>query len=145
MPRGGRGGNSGGNDGGVIRGNNRDNVLTGGAEDELIFGRGGDDTINAGAGNDTVTGGEGADVFVVDADTQFLTITDFENGVDRIDLSAFGINANDIWGGQYVGYLGDANGDTVLQFFDTVSNQMVAQVTLQDFDYTLIDPSDYIL
>lgn len=145
MPRGGNGGNFGGGGGNIIRGNTRDNVLIGGDADELIFGRDGDDTINAGAGNDTVTGGEGADVFVVDAGTQFLTITDFENGVDRIDLSAFGINANDIWGGQYVGYLADANGDTILQFFDTQSSQMVAQVTLQGFDYTLIDPSDYIL
>lgn len=145
MPRGGRGGNGGGGNDTVIRGNNRDNVLSGTEADEIIFGRGGDDTINAGAGSDTVTGGAGADVFVVDAQTQSLVITDFENGVDQIDLSAFGIDANDIWGGQYVGYLGDANGDTILQFFDTYSNQMVAEVTLQNFDYTLIDPSDYIL
>lgn len=145
MPRGGHGGNSGSSGGATIRGNNRDNILNGTSADEMIFGRDGDDTINAGAGNDTVTGGAGADVFVVDANTQFLTITDFENGVDRIDVSAFGINPNDPFGGQYGGYLADENGNTILQFYDQYTSQMVAQVTLVGFDYTNIDITDYIL
>ncbi|MDA7426664.1 M10 family metallopeptidase C-terminal domain-containing protein [Thalassococcus lentus] len=147
MPRGGNGngGNGGGGStGGTIRGSNRDDFLFGSSADELIFGRRGDDTIDAGAGSDTVTGGSGADVFVVGPDTDRLVITDFEDGIDQIDVSAFGINPANPFGGQYVGYLADADGDTILQFFDTMSGDMLAEVVLEDFNYTQIDQSDYI-
>ncbi len=130
--------------GGTIRGNNRDNVLTGTNADEFVFGRGGDDVIDTGGGNDVATGGSGADTFVIGPGTGVLTITDFENGVDRIDVSAFGIDANDPWGGQYGGYLADLNGDTYLTFYDLTTGQEVAEVILQNVDYTLIDISDYI-
>ena len=145
MPRGGNG--NGGPDRGngeTIRGSKRDDLLIGGDGDEFIFGRAGNDTIDAGAGQDTVTGGEGADVFVIGPDTEGLTITDFDNGVDKIDVSAFAINPQDPWSGQYVGYLADANGDTYLQFFDTTSGDMVAEVVLQGFSYLDIDVTDYI-
>lgn len=145
MPRGGNGNGQGGGSTGEIRGSQRDDLLIGTGADEIVFGRRGDDTIDAGAGSDTVTGGDGADVFVVTPDTDRLVITDFEDGVDRIDVSALGIDQNDIWGGRYVGYLADAGGDTYLQFYDTQSNEMVAEVVLENFDYQQIDPGDYIL
>lgn len=69
--------------------------LSGTAGDDLIAGRGGDDRLSGGGGNDrlidgtgkdTLTGGAGADVFVFVADGQTDRITDFEDGLDLIDL-----------------------------------------------------------
>ncbi|MGL5010600.1 MAG: calcium-binding protein, partial [Paracoccaceae bacterium] len=80
-------------------GTDGDDVLTGsGAGDQLYGGNGNDvlaggaghDILLDGAGADTLTGGGGADVFVLSADGAPETITDFELGVDRIDLSEWG-------------------------------------------------------
>jgi serralysin len=77
------------------------NVLSGGAGDDSLSGVGGDDVLNGGAGNDTLYGGAGADrlvggagadrfVFASTADSPVAgrdVITDFQSGLDRIDLS----------------------------------------------------------
>lgn len=74
-------------------------VISAGAGDDLIDGGGGNDTLAGGdgadiildgKGQDVMTGGAGADVFVLSADRQLDRITDFEPGLDRIDLSAWG-------------------------------------------------------
>jgi serralysin len=74
-------------------------VATGGAEDERLLGStgadslsggGGDDFLNDGAGADTLTGGAGADVFVFHRDGAMDLITDFQDGVDLIDIGAWG-------------------------------------------------------
>ncbi|WP_422028784.1 DUF4214 domain-containing protein [Roseovarius sp.] len=66
--------------------------------DHLVFGDDGDDEIrthdgndilNGGGGNDSLTGGDGADTFVLSPGDGQDTITDFELGLDTIDLSAF--------------------------------------------------------
>ena len=81
-----------GND--TLFGNDAANLLSGGDGKDAINGGGGADTIVGGRGADTLTGGAGADLF------QFLTnqdsglglnrdvITDFQQGSDKIDLSA---------------------------------------------------------
>jgi len=101
----------GNDDANVIRGNSASNVLTGmGGDDTMNGGPGGDDSLNGergddrlfgGAGNDTLIGDLGTDTLVggADADT-FLyastaestpgagdTITDFESGLDTLDLA----------------------------------------------------------
>lgn len=83
----------------AITGTSAANSLTGGAADELIFGGGGADTLNGGAGDDilvasnsgaSLTGGAGADVFRILPGSVVSWIRDFEQGVDRIDLSEWG-------------------------------------------------------
>ncbi len=51
----------------------------------------GADILMDGAGVTVMTGGMGADVFVMIADGVEDTITDFQLGIDRIDLSAWGL------------------------------------------------------
>lgn len=74
-------------------------TLTGGAGDDQIIatgtgsatlrGAGGDDLLVAGDGGATLTGGAGADLFVLRPVTASVKITDFEPGVDQLDLSLF--------------------------------------------------------
>ncbi|SEK01726.1 Ca2+-binding protein, RTX toxin-related [Sphingobium sp. AP50] len=73
--------------------------------DDQINGLDGDDRIDGGNGSDRLTGGAGADIFVyhyrpindfVTGDIDEDLITDFEVGVDRIDLSAYGISSLEI-------------------------------------------------
>ena len=76
--------------GGVLTGGAGRDVMLGGAGNDHLIGGAGDDILVDGAGQDTLTGGDGADVFVFQADGQADLILDFERGIDRIDLSAWG-------------------------------------------------------
>lgn len=90
-----------GNDDEIYGNSGRDNMFGAGGADQM-FGQAGNDTMNGGGGddildggqhNDTLTGGAGADTFVYNsaADTPIGVIgdkiTDFEVGIDHIDLS----------------------------------------------------------
>lgn len=88
------------------------NTLSGGAGDDIIYGRGGDDEIHGATGNDTIKGGAGndylsggpgsdtltgddagqvySDTFVLSPNTGPDTITDFQAGVDKIELYGCG-------------------------------------------------------
>lgn len=103
---------SGGND--VITGSSFGEVLVGGFGDDTLDGGGGNDTIWGGAGADVMTGGDGADLFrwreASHTGLAFGTrdiITDFEQGVDRIDLSLIDANTG-IAGDQAFTFLGTA-------------------------------------
>ncbi|WP_279340859.1 calcium-binding protein [Zavarzinia aquatilis] len=87
-------------------GNARGNSIDGNDGDNRIFALDGTDTIDAGAGDDLIdggdggdymTGGAGADIFVASARSEGGSgadaITDFEVGVDRIDVSSFGFRS----------------------------------------------------
>jgi serralysin len=84
---------------------------TGTGNDTLI----GNDVANrldGGAGNDKYTGNGGADVFVIAQKGFTDTITDFHSGQDKLDLSAFHINASNVsFSGNAV--LVDVDGDHV--------------------------------
>lgn len=49
------------------------------------------DVLIDGAGTETLSGDAGADVFVLGADGKADTISDFQLGIDRIDISAWGL------------------------------------------------------
>ena len=82
----------------IINGGRNKQTLVGTAGDDVINGYGGRDIIDGGAGNDILidgrgkdflTGGEGADVFRFRDDGKKDVITDFEIGIDKIDLTDF--------------------------------------------------------
>ncbi|WP_193749966.1 calcium-binding protein [Shimia sp. SK013] len=52
-----------------------------------ILGGAGNDILRDGEGQNNLSGGDGADIFVIGADGAHDIITDFEVGVDQIDLS----------------------------------------------------------
>lgn len=73
--------------GAVLAGTANDDHLEGGAGNDRLLGGGGADRLVAGDGVTTMTGGAGADVFVFRRGHGRDRITDFQDGVDRIDLS----------------------------------------------------------
>ncbi|PJI84595.1 putative secreted protein (type I secretion substrate) [Yoonia maricola] len=74
-------------DGDVLTGTTGGDILQGHDGDDIINGAGGDDILRDGLGSDIMTGGAGADVFILSADGETDTITDFTVGEDKIDLS----------------------------------------------------------
>ncbi|MEP4199321.1 MAG: calcium-binding protein [Aliishimia sp.] len=141
----------------LLKGNDGDDMITGGAGDDTISGQvgdddlsgnagndeimggGGRDLINAGDGDDQLTGGSGADVFVFDTVATTgggtNTITDFMDGIDLLDLSAYGYaNATAALSGSV-----QDNADVSL----TLNDGQI--VFLENFLLTDLDGSDLIL
>ncbi|MDO8327922.1 MAG: hypothetical protein Q7T28_13430 [Cypionkella sp.] len=74
-----------------LTGSGGQDLLIGGAGNDTLAGGAGDDLLVAGGGLDRLTGGAGADTFVLQAsDGLQSVITDFEPGLDRINLAAWG-------------------------------------------------------
>ena len=69
--------------------------ITGSGNDTLI-GNEVANRLDGGSGQDTYTGGAGADTFVVKDTGSFDIITDFKSGEDKLDLTAFGIDADNL-------------------------------------------------
>lgn len=119
-----------------------DDALTGTARDDMLIGQGGDDTLAGGAGDDVLiagqghdvlTGGAGADVFVFTADGQADRITDFQPGIDRIDLGG--------WGRIY-----DISAlDITRQGSDMVLSWRDESVTVEDMDGIWLDPDTWTM
>lgn len=93
---------NGGDDNDELHGGNQDDTLNGGAgadlllggrDNDLLNGDSGADTLIGGLGDDTITGGADGDVFSFAPGDGSDVITDFENGVDVIDLSAHGVTS----------------------------------------------------
>lgn len=128
---------------GTIRGNNRDNILQDTAGDDVMDGRGGNDILISTGGNDTMTGGSGADHFVFNPTGGTVTITDFEDGVDLLDISAFGFlpDGNSTLG--YWGSLESWGNDTHIVMYDLSGEAL--RVVLQGIHHSQISIDDYIL
>ncbi len=79
-----------------LGGGDGNDTLLGGAGHDLLDGGNGDDRIAGGEGFDTLLGGAGADTFVFAGPENFGggmdIITDFQTGLDRIDLSGLGLS-----------------------------------------------------
>jgi serralysin len=81
---------SGGTGSDRLYGGSGNDVLSGGAGRDFLWGGAGMDILDGGAGNDNLTGGAGADIFVFrNLGHGNDRILDFENGIDRIDLTSF--------------------------------------------------------
>lgn len=73
--------------GGALAGTDGNDILQGHDGNDRITGGDGDDILRDGAGSDVMTGGTGADIFILSADGEVDTITNFTLGEDLIDLS----------------------------------------------------------
>lgn len=76
--------------GGTLSGSALDDRMIGSELAESLQGGGGDDFLHDGGGDDLLLGGAGADVFVFDRDGSADRIGDFQDGIDRLDVSDWG-------------------------------------------------------
>lgn len=112
---------SGGDDQDTLKGGSGDDTLLGGSgQDDLRGGDGNDvletsgkgDVLNGGRGDDTLTSGGGNDEFVFGIKAGDDVITDFADGNDKIDLSAYNLqNFNAL---NSSGALSNLSGDGVI-------------------------------
>ncbi len=75
----------------IVRGGDGNDSLFGGRGTDQLFGDAGDDFLSGDRDNDTLTGGLGRDTFALSTGGGLDVITDFENGIDLIQLPA-GLN-----------------------------------------------------
>ncbi len=80
----------------VLRGNQGNDQMTGGAGNDRLIGGLGDDVLAGGVGQDTLLGGAGMDTFVFQTNSGNDRIVGFENGTDKIDLSALELSYQDL-------------------------------------------------
>lgn len=100
----------------IVRGGDGNDSLFGGRGNDQLFGDAGDDFLSGDRDSDTLTGGAGKDTFVLLADGGLDIITDFENGVDLIQLPAGVSNIR----------LQSSGANTLI--IDAVTGQALAQV-----------------
>jgi Ca2+-binding RTX toxin-like protein len=109
-------------------GNDLDNFISAGA---------GSQTLNGGKGNDILTGGADADIFVVAKGNGSDTVNDFQVGVDRIQLSQYGLTSFD----QVKSAMTQKGADVVIKLSDTESltlrDHTTSDFTAKDFQVGL--------
>ena len=130
----------------TLMGRGGDDTLYGGPAggDDRMYGENGNDRIFGGTGNDTIYGGTGDDVLSggVDDDTFVFapgsgddTITDFTDGDDKIDLSAFAdiASVDDL-------SMAQREDNVVIE----LSGQDGGTIIVSDFDIANLDASDFL-
>lgn len=75
-----------------IQGELGNDILLGQDGEDVMFGGANNDILNGGDGDDRLTGGTHADVFVFETNGGFDRITDWQDGVDLVDLTDFGFS-----------------------------------------------------
>lgn len=118
----------------IVYGGAGHDVIYGGAGNDTLWGGLGDDTIHASSGADVMTGGGGADTFWFTGGAD--TITDFEIGIDIINLSRIA---------------------SIAGFADLISNHLVAlsqgarieagngdSLFLAGIDANMLDANDFV-
>lgn len=114
-----------------LAGNNGRDRLVGGTGSDTLSGGAGNDILRGGTGDDILTGGAGADVFQFRANDHSNVITDFEVGVDHIEIlkGARGMGGVDF----------EQIGDDVAIYFGNVT------LIVEDTTVELMDDSDNFL
>ncbi|WP_197274367.1 M10 family metallopeptidase C-terminal domain-containing protein, partial [Novosphingobium sp. AAP93] len=124
----------------VLFGGNGNDTLDGAGGDDELNGGAGADTLVGGSGDDTLRGGSGNDIFSYTA-RRFGddVITDFVQGQDRINLSAFGIADLETLSP----YILESLGSTVISLVYgglsesiTISGILPSQLTASDFIFS---------
>lgn len=120
-------------------GSSHSDLLHGSEDDNTIVGGGGADTIVGNGGDDIFVGGSGADTFRFN-DTQEAeadVISDFEVGVDHIDLRATEFTGfNDLTNGGSR-YMEQDGADTVIHYYDHT-------ITLVNINANDLDAGDFL-
>ncbi|WP_262030294.1 CAP domain-containing protein [Microvirga sp. Mcv34] len=126
---------NGGND--KLYGGTGNDAITGNAGNDRLFGNGGNDTLNGSSGNDTLTGGAGADTFRFSGKWGADTITDFQNGIDRINLRSTDLSFKDLSITRF-------NADSDGKADDVLIESHGQSIALLNVKHALIGASDFL-
>lgn len=99
--------------------------VTGGSAGDFLVGGGQNDTLNGGGGTDSLLGGAGADRFVFTPGSGNDNVLDFASGTDKIDLTAFDVDFDDLTiatSGAATTVGVDSTGDGAVDFTITLTN-----------------------
>jgi hypothetical protein len=118
----------GGND--TLNGLGGNDRLEGGDGNDVLNAGAGDDILVGGAGNDTQIGGAGADTFVYGIGGQADTITDFQVGTDKIEVSGYTSYVSAVQQGSDT-LITFAGGETIL-----LKNVQASSLSSSDFVFT---------
>ncbi|MGJ8625261.1 MAG: calcium-binding protein, partial [Yoonia sp.] len=117
-----------------LTGGTGDDILDGGSQGDRLFGGDGEDILHGSIGDDELTGGADADSFVFAGTVNDDIITDFEVGVDQIDMTDYGPFSNvDV-----VALLSQSGDDVVLDLGHH------GTVTMQDIDLGDLSLTDFV-
>ncbi|HHC29179.1 MAG TPA: calcium-binding protein, partial [Rhodobacterales bacterium] len=120
-----------------------DPLYGGGGKDVLRGGSGGDYLVGE-RGNDRLIGGSGADIFAFELWTPNFgndRITDFEDGVDKIDLSCLGIADMNAF---LASALSEVNGNAVIDLSEINPAVYSGTITLVNIAQADITPLDFV-
>ena len=107
-----------------LRGDGGQDTLRGGSGNDSLLGGGGNDRLQGDGGKDTLTGGSGKDTYVIRPKDGLDTITDFQDGRDRIQLKGKL---------KFEGLSFKQRGDNVLIRADNQKLLLVQDITVTDF------------
>jgi serralysin len=120
-------------------GNALNNTLLGSDAANGLYGRDGNDVLNGRGGNDILFGDAGNDIFVFTRGGGSDTVGDFTRGVDRIDVSNFGLRS--LAEVQALFYQDTASGAGAIQFSTgdvaIFLNTVMSQLTAADFIFAV--------
>lgn len=124
--------------GDTLLGQGGNDKLFGDAGKDKLNGGSGKDKLNGGKGNDVLIGGKGADKFVFKPNQGEDLIKDFQNGKDKLDLSAFKFKSK-AQALKHFNDAGGANNDTVK--FDHKGTE----ITIKGIDLKELNGADLIV
>jgi Ca2+-binding RTX toxin-like protein len=129
----------GGNGDDKLVGEDGNDILFGGAGKDEIRGDNGNDVLIGGEGVDSLRGGKGSDIFVVTVGSGRDVARDFEKQFDKIDVSAYGWDWDDVRS-----HLKQVGNHVALDFGDGTS-LLIEYTNLRDFNanHFIYDPTDY--
>ncbi|MEO0864460.1 MAG: calcium-binding protein [Pseudomonadota bacterium] len=119
-----------------------DDLLFGGSRNDVLDGGAGNDTLDGGRDDDTLTGGADADAFVVALRGNGSdTITDFGDGADVLDMTAFGLqNLNRL---KLSGALSNTIDGVVIDL-DVLRGARDGEITLTGVTITDLEAADFL-
>ena len=108
-----------GND--VLDGGSGNDTLVGGDGNDVLHGGNGNDRIDGGAGNDHLSGGAGSDTFVLTPLSAHDVISDFQVGVDHLQINGPSAQTADV-------HIGPTSGGTLVTFNHGASHAVLTDV-----------------
>ena len=136
-----------------LYGTDYDDVIIGGAGAAWLYGEAGDDVLVDTTDAEKLVGGSGSDVFrFLDGDGEQERVMDFALGVDKLDVSLWGLTSLTDAGfslAEYVNGQGDPQGYLMLSFngndvrIDGFTQADVASFTANEFIFAEAQPVDF--